>query len=238
MTKLDYIPVIEIIIKQESNVMDQACARCGLVKPRESFRVKATPAQKQRWNKDWITSGVCDTCRKPANKKPTLGPVGLFKKLTNAGLPAPIIEMRVEKQKHINKTRRVAGLRKAWREKNAEQTQHTLASLDREATQNRNRITYALRVGMASPLIKALDAYNQVLIATRATIKENANAGKAPPTPWHDAIPKEQKLELITTFKEALEQLKQSNDTWAQNYAHRVAPSWWSEFVMQQTKGE
>jgi hypothetical protein len=198
--------------------------------------MKATPAQKQRWNKDWITSGVCDTCRKPANKKPTLGPVGLFKKLTNAGLPAPIIEVRVAQRAHINKERRVAGLRKAWREKNKDTTGTCLLALDKEATQNRNRITYALRVGMASPLIAALLRYNEVLIATRATIKENANAGKAPPDPWHDAISKEQKLELITVFHSAMQSIE---DSYMRGYLGRVAPSWWSEFVMsQQPKGE
>jgi len=213
---------------------EQACSRCGAFKPRESFRIKATPALKARYNKDWMNTGVCDTCRKEPAKR-TLGPVGLFKKLTNAGLPAPIIKMRVEQRAHINKTRRVAGLRKAWREKNAEQTQHTLASLDREATQNRNRITYAMRVGMASPLIAALLRYNHVLIIARATIKEDTNAGRTPPTPWHDAIPKEQKLELVTVFHSAMQSIE---DSYMRGYLGRAQPSWWSEFVMSQTKQE
>lgn len=214
---------------------EQACSRCGQFKPRETYRVKATPAQKKRWNKDWVTSSVCDTCRKPPAPKPTLGPVGLFKKLTTAGLPAPIIEMRVAQRAHINKERRIAGLRKTWREKNAEQTQHTLAALDREAETNRNRITYALRVGMAAPINAALIAYNEVLIAARAAIKEDANAGRTPPNPWHNAIPKEQKLELITVFHTAMQSIE---DSYMRGYLGRAQPSWWSEFVMSQTKGE
>jgi hypothetical protein len=197
--------------------------------------MKATPAQKQRWNKDWITSGVCDTCRKEPAKR-VLGPVGLFKKLTNAGLPAPIIEVRVAQRAHINKEKRVSGLRKAWKEKNKETTGACLAALDKEATQNRNRITYALRVGMASPLIAALLRYNEVLIATRVAIREDTNAGRTPPDPWHDAIPKEQKLELITVFHSAMQSIE---DSYMRGYLGRVAPSWWSEFVMsQQPKGE
>jgi hypothetical protein len=213
---------------------EQACSRCGQFKPRESFRVKATPAQKQRWNKEWITSGVCDTCRKEPAKR-TLGPVGLFKKLTTAGLPAPIIEMRVAQRAHINKERRVAGLRKAWREKNKDTTEACLASLDREATMNRNRITYALRVSMAAPINAALIAYNEVLIAARAAIKEDTNAGRTPPNPWHNAIPKEQKLELITVFHSAMQSIE---DSYMRGYLGRAQPSWWSEFVMSQTKGE
>jgi hypothetical protein len=197
--------------------------------------VKATPALKARYNKDWMNTGVCDTCRKEPAKR-TLGPVGLFKKLTNAGLPAPIIEMRVAQRAHINKEKRVSGLRKAWREKNKETTGACLAALDKEATQNRNRITYALRVGMASPLIAALLRYNEVLIATRVAIREDTNAGRTPPDPWHDAITKEQKLELITVFHSAMQSIE---DSYMRGYLGRVAPSWWSEFVMsQQPKGE
>jgi len=214
---------------------EQACSRCGQFKPRESFRVKATPAQKKRWNKDWVTSSVCDTCRKPPAPKPTLGPVGLFKKLTTAGLPAPIIEMRVAQRAHINKERRIAGLRKTWREKNKDTTGTCLLALDKEATQNRNRITYALRVGMAAPINAALIAYNEVLIAARAAIKEDTNAGRTPPTPWHNAISKEVKLELIRVFHSAMQSIE---DSYMRGYLGRAQPSWWSEFVMSQTKGE
>ncbi len=213
---------------------EQACSRCGAFKPRESFRIKATPALKARYNKDFLNTSVCDTCRKEPAKR-TLGPVGLFKKLTTAGLPAPIIEMRVAQRAHINKARRVAGLRKAWRAKHAEQTQHTLAALDSEATMNRNRITYALRVGMAAPINAALIAYNEVLIATRVAIKEDTKAGRTPPNPWHNAIPKEQKLELISVFHSAMQSIE---DSYMRGYLGRAQPSWWSEFVLSQTKGE
>jgi hypothetical protein len=212
---------------------EQACSRCGQFRPRESFRVRATPAQKKRWNKEWVNTSVCYTCSKPPTTKPTLGPVGLLKKLTNAGLPQPIIDMRVAQRAHINKTRRVAGLRKAWKEKNKETTAECLASLDREAAQNRHRSTYALNVGMASPLIAALMRYNEVLIATRVAIKENAAAGRTPPTPWHDAIPKEQKLELITVFQTAMQGIEHA---YQRGYLGRAQPSWWSEFVMGENK--
>ena len=206
---------------------EQACARCGQFKPREAYRVRATPAQKQRWNKDWVTSSVCDTCRKPPAPKPTLGPVGLFKKLTNAGLPAPIIEHRVAQRAHINKTRRIAGLRKTWRAKHKEDTAQCLAALDREAKTNRSRLVYT----ESPPLINALSAYNHVLIAARADIKRKATGGAAPPNPWHNAIPKEQKLELIRIFTDAMERAT-SDHTRA--YIGRAQPSWWSEFVMSQ----
>lgn len=211
---------------------EQACSRCGQFKPRESFRVRATPALKARYNKDWITSGVCDMCRKEPAKR-TLGPVGLLKKLTNMGLPQPIIDMRVAQRAHINKTRRVAGLRKTWKEKHAEDTAQCLAALDREATMNRRRITYALNVGMASPLTTALMRYNEVLIATRVAIKENAAAGRTPPNPWHSAISKEQKLELIRIFTDAMQN---TEDAYQRNYVGRAQPSWWSEFVMGENK--
>jgi len=206
------------------------CPHCGLSKPREAFRKRATLAQKKRWNKDWITSKVCDTCRKPVASKPVLGPVGLFKKLTNMGLPTPIIEHRVAQRAHVNKTRRVAGLRKTWREKHKEANAACLAALDSEATKNRQRLTYLRggkeRVTARAPVIKALTAYSKLLSATRAAIKENATAGRTPPNPWHNAITKEQKLELIRVFNQAIEE---TTDAWARAYAGRALPSWWSE---------
>lgn len=211
---------------------EQACSRCGKFKPRESFRVKASPALKARYSKDWLTTSVCDTCRKEPAKR-TLGPVGLLKKLTNEGLPQPIIEMRVTQRAHINKTRRVAGLRKAWKEKNKETTAECLAALDREAATNRSRIAYALRVGMASALTAALMRYNEVLIATRVAIKENATEGRTPPNPWHGAIAPERKSELIRIFTDAMEQ---TNNLEARAYIGRAQPSWWSEFVMGENK--
>lgn len=212
---------------------EQACSRCGQFKPREEFKRRATPAQKKRWNKDWVNTSVCYTCSKPPTTKPTLGPVGLLKKLTNMGLPQPIIDMRVAQRAHINKTRRVAGLRKTWKEKNKETTGACLLALDKEAAMNRRRITYALNVGMASPLTAALMRYNEVLIATRVAIKENAEAGRTPPNPWHSAIQKEQKLELITAFNKAMQG---AEDDYQRNYVGRAQPSWWSEFVMGENK--
>lgn len=215
---------------------EQACARCGQFKPREAYRARATPAQKQRWNKDWITSGVCDTCRKPPAPKPKLGPVGLFKKLTTAGLPAPIIEMRVAQRAHINKERRIAGLRKTWREKHKEATAQCLAALDREAQTNRSRINYAKNAALITTLpFCCLLRYNEMLIAARAAITRNAADGKTPPNPWHNAIPKEKKLELIRIFTDAMERATSDH---ARAYIGRAQPSWWSEFVMSQTKGE
>jgi hypothetical protein len=212
---------------------EQACSRCGQFKPREEFKRRATPAQKKRWNKDWVNTSVCYTCSKPITNKRTLGPVGLLKKLTNMGLPQPIIDMRVAQRAHIHKTRRVAGLRKTWKEKNKETTAECLAALDREATMNRRRITYALNVGMASPLIAALMRYNEVLIATRVAIKENANAGRTPPNPWHDAIPKEQKLELIRIFTDAMQGIEYA---YQRGYLGRAQPSWWSDFVLAESQ--
>jgi hypothetical protein len=143
--------------------------------------------------------------------------------------------MRVSQRAHINKERRIAGLRKTWREKNEEATAQCLAALDREAETNRNRITYALRVGMAAPINAALIAYNEVLIAARAAIKEDTKAGRTPPNPWHGAIAPEQKLELITVFHTAMQNIE---DSYMRSYLGRAQPSWWSEFVMSQTKGE
>lgn len=206
---------------------EQACSRCGQFKPREEFKRRATPAQKKRWNKDWVNTSLCYTCSKPVTNKKILGPVGLLKKLTNMGLPQPIIDMRVAQRAHINKTRRIAGLRKTWREKHAEDTAQCLAALDKEAKTNRARLVYTQN----TPLIAALDKYNEVLIATRVAIKENAAAGRTPPNPWHNAITREQKLELIRIFTDAMQN---TEDAYQRGYLGRAQPSWWSEFVLSQ----
>jgi hypothetical protein len=51
-------------------VPEQACSRCGTFKPPSVFQVPTTATLKARYKRDFITTGVCDTCRdeKPKSK--------------------------------------------------------------------------------------------------------------------------------------------------------------------------
>lgn len=202
------------------DTFEQACSRCGFFKARAEFRRKATPAQRERWKKTWINTSVCDTCRKPTNSKPKLGPVGLFKKLTNAGLPAPIIEQRVAKARHVNKERRVEGLRAARAQQHEAQTKRVLEALVTEQRRAQQAKRYGARV---APLTVFMTGYLALLSATRVAIKAQAKHGKAPPKDWYDAIPKE-KLIILRRSINTLKTEAQDLDPWARGYALKALP--------------
>jgi hypothetical protein len=209
---------------------EQKCPKCNALKPRESFRKKATPAQKKRWNKEWINTRFCYTCSKPVTKK-ILGPVGLFKQLTNAGLPAPVIEHRVAVRAHIHKEKRISSLRATWRAKHALANAACIDALNQEAAMVRNALDYILRttdLTGSSPVTSALAQYGEVIFATRVAIRERAREGKTPPAVWHALITPQQKLELRSIFNQAIEN---TTDPWLRGYAGRALPSWWSEAV-------
>jgi hypothetical protein len=215
------------------------CPKCNALKPAESFRKKATPAQKKRWNKEWINTKLCYTCSKPVTKK-ILGPVGLFKQLTNAGLPAPVIEHRVAVRAHIHKEKRISSLRATWRAKHALANAACIDALNQEAQMVRNALDYikskAILPSESSPVTSALAQYGELIFATRVAIRERAREGKTPPAVWHAIMKPEQKLELRSVFNQAIEN---TTDSWLRGYTGSALPSWWSEAVpTKQTKKE
>ena len=205
----------------------RVCVACGQIKPFESFRERCTPAQRRAFDKDFLTRARCAQCR-PETTTPRhrvgradkAGPVGLFKALTNAGLPPPIIEQRVAVRAAVKRAQRVKALRAAWAARYAEETQACLRALDVEVERIRYRERVSTHPSTAGSALNTLTTYRAMLRALRITIKRHCAAGKAPPDPWHTALTQEQKAQIRGMVNEAAMQT---------SAALRWVPAWWGD---------
>lgn len=204
----------------------RVCVACGQIKPFESFRERCTPAQRRAFDKDFLTRARCAQCR-PETTTPRhrvgradkAGPVGLFKALTNAGLPPRIIEHRVAVRAAVKRAQRVKALRAAWAARYSEETQACLRALDVEV----ERVRYQERKSTHNTTLTTLTTltnYRAMLRALRITIKRHCAAGKAPPDPWHTALTQEQKIQVRDMVNEAAMQ---------PSAALRWVPVWWGD---------
>lgn len=201
---------------------EKVCTSCGQAKPFESFRERCTPALRRAFNKDFLTRAKCAQCRPEAatprhrvGRADKAGPVGLFKALTNAGLPALIIEHRVSVRAAVKRAQRVKALRAAWAARYSEETQACLRALDVEVARVRYQERKSTGAGSSG---EALTTYRAMLKTTRIAIKRHCAAGKAPPDPWHTALTPEQKKQIRALVTDA-----------ALGGALRWTPVWWGE---------
>ena len=212
---------------------EKVCPACGLARSFESFRERCTPAQRRAFDKDFLTRARCAQCR-PETATPRhrvgradkAGPVGLFKALTNAGLPPPIIEHRVAVRAAVKRAQRVKALRAAWAARYIEEAAACLRALDVEV----ERVRYqerknahpsgAASASAAASALTALNTYRAMLRALRITIKRHCAAGKAPPDPWHTALTPEQKARIRDMVNTAAMQPAA---------ALRWTPAWWGD---------